>query len=223
MTGKLINWILVGEVIVVAVGASVLIGKQMTSDPQPATSPSDGTGRPKPSGPGRRRGAFGAVDPKGMPLPALRRPRVVVEKTAHRLTVYEGGRAVKSYRAAIGGGKGDKVREGDRCTPVGEFAVCVKNPTSKYVLSLGLTYPNEEDAARGLTDGLIDRAQHDAIVTAIRRGVQPPWNTLLGGEIMIHGDGSGRDWTLGCIALDDDDIRELYPAIPVGTVVEIRP
>ena len=223
MTGKLINWILIGELIVVAVGASVLIGKQMASDPQPATSPSGGTGGPKQSGPGRHRGAFEAVDPKGTPLPALQRPRIVIEKTGHRLTVYEGGRAVKSYRAAIGGGKGDKVREGDRCTPVGEFAVCVKNPKSKYVLSLGLNYPNEEDAARGLAGGFITRAQHDAIVYAVRRGVQPPWNTPLGGEIMIHGDGAGRDWTLGCIALDNDDIRELYPAIPVGTVVEIRP
>ena len=40
---------------------------------------------------------------------------------------------------------------------------------------------------------------------------------------MIHGCGAGRDWTLGCVALDDEDIRELYPAIPLGTEVEIRP
>jgi len=35
--------------------------------------------------------------------------------------------------------------------------------------------------------------------------------------------GSGRDWTQGCIALDDDDIRELYPAVPIGTPVKIVP
>jgi len=223
MTDKLINWALVGELTVVIVGGGVLIGKQMASSPQPAASSQGKPGGSTQSGSSRQQGAFGAVDPEGTPLPVLRRPRIVVEKTAHRLTVYDDGRAVKSYRAAIGGGKGDKVREGDRCTPVGTFAVCVKNPRSKYVLSLGLTYPNEEDAARGLADGLITRAQHDAIVYAVRRGAQPPWNTPLGGEIMIHGDGAGRDWTLGCIALYDDDIRELYPAIPVGTVVEIRP
>ena len=156
-------------------------------------------------------------------------PSILVEKSAHRLTLLDQGRAVKVYRAAVGGGKGDKVREGDRCTPEGQFCVCYKNPQSKYVLSMGLNYPNEEDAHRGLRDGLIDRAQYDAIVTANRtRSVDPNlweklWKTPLGGEIMIHGSGAGRDWTLGCVALADDDIRELYGLIPLGTAVEIKP
>ena len=52
---------------------------------------------------------------------------------------------------------------------------------------------------------------------------KPPWNTKLGGEIMIHGGGTKRDWTEGCLALSDDDVEELYPLIPLGTPVEIRP
>ncbi|HUS93395.1 MAG TPA: L,D-transpeptidase [Phycisphaerae bacterium] len=40
---------------------------------------------------------------------------------------------------------------------------------------------------------------------------------------MIHGCRADRDWTLGCIALDDDDIREVYPALPLGTPVTILP
>ncbi|HUT01668.1 MAG TPA: L,D-transpeptidase family protein [Phycisphaerae bacterium] len=156
-------------------------------------------------------------------LGALSRPRVMVCKSAHVMSVLDGERCVKSYRVAVGGGKGDKRREGDRCTPEGEFCVCLKNPDSDYILSLGLSYPNEEDAARGLRDGLIGRAEHDAIVEAIRRGDCPPWKTALGGEIMIHGCRADRDWTLGCIALDDDDIREVYPALPLGTPVTILP
>jgi murein L,D-transpeptidase YafK len=163
----------------------------------------------------------GPEKPSG--LPPLSAPRIVVGKQAHRLTLYDGDRLIKSYRAAVGGGSGDKLREGDKCTPEGEFYVCVRNPQSQYVLSLGLSYPNGEDAARGLRDGLIDRKQHDDIVKAVRGKRQPPWNTPLGGEIMIHGCGASRDWTLGCVALEDDDIRELYPVIPVGTPVEIRP
>jgi lipoprotein-anchoring transpeptidase ErfK/SrfK len=50
-----------------------------------------------------------------------------------------------------------------------------------------------------------------------------PWNTALGGEIFIHGHGSGSDWTWGCVALDDADIQELYSLIPVGTPVRIHP
>ncbi len=157
------------------------------------------------------------------PLPELRDPVVVILKSAHRLTVYDGWTEVKSYRVGLGPGRGDKTREGDKCTPEGEFYVCVKNPNSRYTLSLGLSYPNIEDAERGLRDGLISRSDRDAIVAAICARRQPPWNTALGGEIMIHGHGSGSDWTLGCVALDDDDIRELYEAMPVGTPVEIRP
>lgn len=156
-------------------------------------------------------------------LPALGEPRIEIHKSAHQLVVYDGQRQVKAYRTAVGGGSGDKAREGDCCTPEGRFYVCMKNPQSKYVLSLGLSYPNEKDAQRGLGDGLITQTQHDQIVRAIQEGLQPPWDTPLGGEIMIHGCGAGRDWTLGCLAMEDDDIRELYPAIPLGTPVTIRP
>jgi len=159
----------------------------------------------------------------------LDHPRVLVEKGAHRLSLFDGERRVKTWRVAIGGGKGNKVREGDRCTPEGDFFVCYKNPNSKYTLSLGLSYPNEEDAARGLRDGLITRAQHDAIVAAAggrsfdANTWEALWKTPLGGEIMIHGHGAGRDWTLGCVAMDDDAIRELYPILPYGTPVRIVP
>jgi murein L,D-transpeptidase YafK len=157
------------------------------------------------------------------PLSALRNPRIVVEKSRRRLSVYDGDRLVKQYIVATGGGRGDKAVEGDRCTPEGRFYVCNKNPRSQYVLALGLSYPNREDAARGLRDGLIDRKQHRLIVEAIRDRRRPPWNTPLGGEIMIHGRRDGREDTLGCIALDDDAIRELYPRVDVGTLVRIVP
>lgn len=157
------------------------------------------------------------------PLPALRRPRVVIRKSAHRLTVYDGDRRVRSYRAAVGSGRGDKAREGDRRTPEGEFVICVKNPRSRFKRALGLSYPNVEDAARGLRDGLITSQQHDAIVAAIRQGKRPPWDTALGGEIMIHGGGAGSDWTIGCVALEDEDVLEVYRALPVGTPVKILP
>jgi len=158
-----------------------------------------------------------------MPLPPLNSPRLVVQKSAHMLLLFDGTRRVRRYRAAVGQGRGDKSREGDQCTPEGDFYVCVKNPQSKYVLSLGLSYPNAEHAARGLRDGLITKAQHDEIVDAIRHRRRPNWCTPLGGEIMIHGCGAGRDWTLGCIALDNAAINELYPAIPLGTPVTILP
>ena len=156
-------------------------------------------------------------------LPPLARPRVMICKSQYLMTVFDGDRAVKSYRVAVGKMPGDKQREGDRRTPEGELTVCMKNPQSKYVLSLGLSYPDERDAERGLREGMITQAEHDAIVRASRQGVQPPWNTALGGEIMIHGCRKDRKHTLGCIAVEDDHIRELYPRLPVGTKVTVLP
>jgi lipoprotein-anchoring transpeptidase ErfK/SrfK len=31
------------------------------------------------------------------------------------------------------------------------------------------------------------------------------------------------DWTLGCIAVTDEEIEEIWELAPVGTKVEIRP
>jgi lipoprotein-anchoring transpeptidase ErfK/SrfK len=40
---------------------------------------------------------------------------------------------------------------------------------------------------------------------------------------MIHGDRRGGRTTQGCIALEDRDILELFPKIPVGTRVIVKP
>ena len=151
-------------------------------------------------------------------------PRLLVEKSRRTLTVFSDGMPVKTYRVALSRSwVGDKEREGDRRIPEGDFYVCSKNDASKYHLALGLSYPNEEDAERGLASGLITKREHRAIVDAVKHYRRPPWNTKLGGEIMVHGGGTATDWTTGCVALSDDDIEELYPLLPLGTEVEIRP
>lgn len=152
-----------------------------------------------------------------------RQPWILVEKSRQRLTVFDGQRVVRQYPASTGREPGDKQREGDYRTPEGEFYVCVKNAASKYTRALGLSYPSREDARRGLREGLITREEHDRILYAIDNRRQPPWDTALGGEIMIHGDRRGGRTTQGCIALEDRDILELFPRIPPGTRVVIRP
>lgn len=157
------------------------------------------------------------------PLPALKTPGVLVEKSIRRLTVLDGGKRVKRYRVVVGTNAGDKEQEGDRRTPEGDFYICYKNPQSRFTLSMGLSYPSVEDAQRGLRQGLISQEQHDQIVKAISEGGVPPWYTPLGGEIMIHGGGSNRTGTAGCVGMDDGDVRELYNALEIGTPVTIRP
>jgi murein L,D-transpeptidase YafK len=151
-------------------------------------------------------------------------PRIVVLKSQRNLELYSAGKLIRTYKIGLGQNPvPDKQREGDRATPEGDFYIFTKNPKSAFHLSLGISYPNIEDAERGLNAGLITRAQRDAIVKAIKRKQGPPQNTALGGLIYIHGNGASSDWTWGCVALENEDIEELYQAIPVGTPVTIKP
>lgn len=154
----------------------------------------------------------------------LRNPKIVVRKGQRQLLLFSGDKLLRTYRIGLGlSPVGDKVRQGDRRTPEGDFYVFTKNDKSAFYLSLGLSYPNATHAERGLRDGLITRAQYDAIMRALRAKKTPLQNTLLGGDIFIHGNGARSDWTWGCVALEDEDIRELFDAAKTGTPVTIHP
>ena len=154
----------------------------------------------------------------------LTSPRIVVKKAERRLFLYDGNRLVKAYRIGLGHSpKGDKVRQGDRRTPEGDFYIFTRNDKSAFYLSLGVSYPNATHADRGLRHGLISKSEHDAIMRALKLKKTPPQNTALGGDIYVHGRGANSDWTWGCIALEDDDIRELFNVATVGAPVTILP
>ena len=154
----------------------------------------------------------------------LKNPRIVVFKSKRKLELYSDGALVRTYRVGLGlNPVPPKKKEGDHATPEGEYYVFVRNDKSAFYLSLGLSYPNIADAERGLREGLISRGQRDAIVSAIKRKARPPQNTALGGDIFIHGNGAGSDWTWGCVALENADVKELFDAVPVGTAVTIKP
>ena len=125
------------------------------------------------------------------------------------MTVYSAGRIVHSFPVALGrGGLGPKEKQGDGRVPEGSYEITSRNPQSAYYLSLRIGYPTPKQ-----------------ISAARARGVDP------GGEIMIHGLPTGRgwlgqrhrkmDWTQGCIAVTNDEIRWLWDAVPDGTPIEI--
>jgi murein L,D-transpeptidase YafK len=162
------------------------------------------------------------------------RYRILVKKGERKLYLYvlENGkeRLEKTYQIALGNNpSGSKLRQGDGATPEGEYYITHKNARSRYYLSLGVSYPNIVDADKGLKEGLITKAEHQAIVGAVRAKTKPPQNTRLGGDIFIHGGGAGKlfgsvqDWTLGCVALENEEIKELFEMIPVKTPVKIVP
>ena len=153
------------------------------------------------------------VAPPGPDLPevALSGPldRILIEKSARRITLYQNGQPVRIWPIALGfSPTGDKEKQGDGRTPEGSFTIDRRNSGSAYHLSLGLDYPQPKDIAR-----------------ARAAGYSP------GGDIMIHGQPNAvpepvmvpGDWTAGCIALTNAQMREIWDHTPIGTKVEIRP
>jgi murein L,D-transpeptidase YafK len=146
------------------------------------------------------------------PLPAgTTIDRIVVEKSARRLSIFREGNQIKTYRIALGRNPvGAKREEGDMKTPEGIYKIDDRNPQSSFHLALHVSYPSEEDDKR-----------------AAARGVSA------GFDIMIHGIQNGRgwigalhrwkDWTAGCIAVTDEEIEELWRVTPDGTTIEICP
>ncbi|RYY46669.1 MAG: hypothetical protein EOP59_02435 [Sphingomonadales bacterium] len=136
--------------------------------------------------------------------------RIIVEKSAHRMTLLKNGRVVRTYRIALGrGGLGPKTRSGDNRVPEGTYRISGRNPDSAYHLSLRISYPTPSQAQ-----------------AARARGIDP------GGDIMIHGLRNGLgwigtqhrriDWTQGCIAVTNAEIEEIWRTVPDNVVIEIR-
>lgn len=134
---------------------------------------------------------------------------VVVDKLKHKCHLYRGGALVRTYDADLGGTLWDKVAAGDRATPEGMYRIVRKRPKGQttYYKALLINYPNDEDRAE--------------FALAKRRG----WVSRragIGGLIEIHGEGGRKeDWTLGCVALANRDMDELFRLVDVGTPVTI--
>ena len=148
---------------------------------------------------------------RAVPLPGgAHADLVVIEKSAHRMTLYSRGRILRRYVVSLGrGGLEPKTRQGDGLTPEGHYEIDRRNARSAFYRALHISYPSAMDRK-----------------AAAARGVSP------GGDIMIHGlrnhtgwiGGWQRliDWTDGCIAVTDGEIDEVWRVVPDGTPVEIR-
>ena len=136
--------------------------------------------------------------------------RAVVFKAERRLRLYRGESLLREYRISLGFNPvGNKEIEGDGKTPEGRYVIDGRNPKSQYHLSLHISYPTPEQST-------LSKA----------KGINP------GGLIMLHGIRNGlglmgrlhllTDWTAGCIAVTNDEIEEIWRAVPNGTPIEVR-
>jgi murein L,D-transpeptidase YafK len=85
-----------------------------------------------------------------------------------------------------------------------------RNLHSKFYKAIHISYPDAQNRARANT-----------------LGVSP------GGDVYVHGLPNGygwvgashrlKDWTDGCIAVTDEEMDEIWRAVPDGTLIEIKP
>ncbi len=157
--------------------------------------------------------------------PGAENTRIYISKIAKVLSLYHNGREVGRWDCAIGklSENGDKKVEGDYTTPSGSFYICTRNDQSVCYLSLGLSYPSTDDAKRGYESGIISLEEKEAIEKAIANKKCPPWNTALGGEIMIHGDYQDGVATRGCVAVPNEVMDILWQYAALGVRVDIGP
>ncbi len=147
---------------------------------------------------------------------------IMVLKKERKIILKKGRKNILSFNIGLGFNPvTDKIKLGGGCTPEGRFYICETNrnprPHGTYgYASLRISYPNIEDARRGLQNKLINMKQYRSIVTAINKGKMPPQNTILGSSIKIHGGdpGSDSDWTLGCIAVKNTELKQIVAQIP---------
>lgn len=91
---------------------------------------------------------------------------------------------IKTFKFCYASGNlGPKRKYGDYQVPEGFYYIDRFNPCSAFYLSLGINYPNQSDR------------------------ILSPFSNL-GGDIFIHGDCV----SIGCISINDDQIKELYIA-----------
>ena len=147
---------------------------------------------------------------------------IIIYKEERQLELYVDSELIGVYKIGLSSEPlGSKDKEGDRRTPEGEYYVCTRNEKSRFTYFLGISYPNISDARRNLDNGVIDQKTFNKVKKAIENKKRPPWDTYLGGEIGIHGGGSGSDWTLGCIAVTNEEILLIKDYTPLGTPVRI--
>ncbi|MGI4851824.1 MAG: L,D-transpeptidase family protein [Janthinobacterium lividum] len=137
--------------------------------------------------------------------------QILVYKSKRQLQLLSKNKIVKEYKIALGGSPiGHKEQEGDQRTPEGHYKIDFKRTNSQFYKALRISYPNAQDRLQ-----------------AKKQNVSP------GGDIYIHGLPKSfsfigkahlnTDWTLGCLALTNQEIDEFFDFIPLNTPIVIYP
>jgi len=156
---------------------------------------------------------------------------ILIDHASSTLTVYRGQQKVERFHPIAVGRRGvtDTRLRGDMTTPAGVYHVTRFNRDSDFHLFIGLDFPNLAQARRAEETGVLSEQEFDRYLSYYRRHGQPPQDTVLGGDIGIHGLGEADpvmhrrfNWTQGCVAVTNPQIDRLGELVKLGTKVIIR-
>jgi murein L,D-transpeptidase YafK len=141
---------------------------------------------------------------------------IIIDKSDYELSVYDDKGWYATYPVVFGNNTlADKKVQGDKNTPEGNFQINAKRVHEKWCRYLSLDYPTAADREK---------------FNKRKKNGEIPANASIGGGIGIHGVWPHEDfvvdryknWTLGCISMKNDDVKEVYGYITPGTTVKIK-
>ncbi|WP_207497310.1 L,D-transpeptidase family protein [Aridibaculum aurantiacum] len=141
---------------------------------------------------------------------------IIVDKSDYELNVYDSEGWLASFPIVLGNDDlGDKLIQGDRKTPEGTFTIIAKRVHNKWCRYMALDYPTAVDVEK------FNQRKRMGLI---------PAHAKIGGDIGIHGTWPREDyavdryqnWTLGCISLKNEHVKQLFNIIPVGTKITIK-
>lgn len=142
--------------------------------------------------------------------------KIIITKSKYIMEVYDNQGWLATYPCVFGNKDlKEKIQQGDRETPEGEYRITRKRKNKKWACMINIDYPNHQDSIKfeeRIANGLL------------------PKNAKIGDGIAIHGTWPHEDynidmyqnWTDGCISLKNADAMDLFSYIPIGTTVIIR-
>ena len=141
---------------------------------------------------------------------------IIISKHDYELKVYDDEGWYATYPIVFGSRDlSDKMREGDRRTPMGNFKIVLKKIHPKWGPEMLLDYPNPESYKK-----FSDRKAKGLV----------PTNARIGNGIAIHATRPEEEWTVdnfynwtdGCVSVKYSEMKDLFSYIPVGTPVTIK-
>lgn len=142
---------------------------------------------------------------------------LVFDKALYRLEIREKEKTLQSFEAGYGLKSSlFKTKKGDFLTPEGIYEIKSIRPSQRYFYFVELSYPNENDISWAYFKGELEAESSLKV-------------NHLGNDIGIHGGGPTKivkgkrnlNWTQGCIALSNEDLKIILPLLKPGQKVFI--